>query len=140
MSLGGDGGGAEGEEEKERTQMLTSGLNQDHIGEVLRPRLRMFERLLLGENPFRYISQCMYRFLWQEILCSYMSPCTHLLVVSSGYFSVGSFKGAVWRLQSKPRPQPELIMAAFVHCPGSLGVSGCRLTIRQKLSHRSLFV
>ena len=51
MSLGGDGGGAEGEEEKERTQMLTSGLNQDHIGEVLRPRLRMFERLLLGENP-----------------------------------------------------------------------------------------
>lgn len=35
MSLGGVGGGAEGEKEKERGQMLTLRWNQDHIGEVL---------------------------------------------------------------------------------------------------------
>lgn len=140
MSLGGDGGGAkEGEEEKERRQMLILGLNQDHI-EVLCPRLGMFERLLLGENPFHYISQCMYRFLWQEILCSYMSPCTHSLVVSLGTSQSVPSEVLSGICRVSQGPQPELIIAAFVRCPGSLGVSGCRLTIRQKLSDRSLFV
>lgn len=48
----GEEAGVEGREGGREKQMLTLRLDQGHVREVLHQKLRMFERLKLGENPF----------------------------------------------------------------------------------------